>query len=75
MKIEILGFGCEKCKKLEENVKKALKELGKTAEIDKVTDYKKISEKVMFTPALVINGKVASEGKILSVEEIKKFLK
>jgi small redox-active disulfide protein 2 len=75
MKIEILGPGCQNCKRLEEQVKKALEESGKKAKIEKITDYRKITEKVMFTPGLVIDGKVVSEGRIPSVEEIKKWLK
>ncbi len=76
MKIEILGSGCPKCKELEENVKEALEETGKKIEIVKVTEIDKIIEYgVMSTPALVINGKVKSYGKIISVEEIKEILK
>jgi small redox-active disulfide protein 2 len=75
MKIEILGPGCQNCKRLEEQVKKALEESGKKAKIEKIMDYRKITEKVMFTPGLVIDGKVVSEGRIPSVEEIKKWLK
>jgi len=75
MKIEILGTGCPKCAQLEANVKKALEETGKKAEIEKVTDVNKIIEfGVMATPALAINGEVKSSGKISDVEEIKKLL-
>ena len=76
MKIEILGTGCPKCKQLEANTKKALTETGKKAEIVKVTEIDKIVEYgVMSTPAIVIDGKVKSSGKIADVEEIKKWLK
>lgn len=75
MKIEILGTGCPKCKKLEENARKAVEELKKDAEIVKVTDINKIVEYgVMSTPALVIDGKVKSYGKVADVEEIKDML-
>ena len=75
-KIEILGSGCPKCKQLEENAKKALKKTGKKAEIVKVTEVDKIIEYgVMSTPAIVIDGKVKSYGKVADVEEIKKWLK
>jgi len=75
MKIQILGTGCPKCKQLEANVKKALEETGKKAEIEKVTDVNKIIEAgVMATPALAIDGEVKSSGKIADVEEIKKLL-
>ena len=75
MKIQILGTGCPKCKQLEANVKKALEETGKKAEIEKVTDVNKIIEAgVMATPALAIDGEVKSAGKIADVQEIKKLL-
>jgi len=76
MKIEILGTGCPKCKKLEENTRKALEETGKKAEVIKITDINEIIEKgVMTTPAIMIDGKVKASGRIPDVEEIKKWLK
>lgn len=66
MKIKILGTGCPKCKKLEENVRKALGEESLNAEIEKVTEINKIMDYgVMMTPALVIDEKVVSVGKTL----------
>jgi len=75
MKIEILGAGCAKCKSLEASVKQAVKELGIQAEIVKVEDIMEIvNYGVMSTPALVVNGKVMSVGKVLDKEAIKKML-
>ena len=75
MRIEILGTGCPKCKKLEENAWKAVQESGKKAEIVKVTDIGKIvGYGVMSTPALVVDGKVKSSGRIPEAGEIKKWL-
>jgi len=75
MRIEILGMGCPKCLKLEENAKKAVAADGITAEIVKVKDLDKIlSYGVAMTPALVINGEVKCAGKIASVEEITKWV-
>ena len=75
MKIEILGMGCPKCKKLYENAQVAAKELGLDAEISKVEDMAKITEyAVMITPALVINGEVKSAGRIPTPDEIKKWI-
>jgi small redox-active disulfide protein 2 len=75
MKIEILGPGCPKCHNTEENVKKALSELNKTAEVVKVTDINAIIEKgIMQTPALMLDGRIVIQGKIPSVEQIKKFI-
>jgi len=76
MKIEVLGSGCPKCKLLEQNTRKAVKELKLNAEIVKVTDINKMVEYgIMSSPALVVDGKVKSSGLILSAEEIKKMLR
>ena len=75
MKVEILGPGCPKCRKLFENAETALKELNLQAELCKVEEIQKIiNAGVMMTPALVIDGEVKSAGKALSVDEIKKHL-
>lgn len=75
MNIKILGTGCANCKKLESNVKAAVKELGIEATVEKVENIKDIiGYGVMKTPALVIDGQVKVAGKILGVEEIKKYL-
>ena len=74
MKIEILGAGCFKCKQLYLNVEEAVKEAGIRADISKVTDIDKIvGYGVMMTPALAIDGKVVSSGKLPGKEEIKKM--
>jgi small redox-active disulfide protein 2 len=76
MKIEILGTGCSKCKALEEATKQAVAQSGQFAQIEKVEDIMKIMEyNVMSTPGLVIDGKVVSTGKLLSVAEIVELIK
>lgn len=75
MQIKVLGTGCANCKKLESNVKAAVKELGIEATVEKVENINDIiAFGVMKTPALVIDGQVKVAGKILGVEEIKKYL-
>ena len=75
MKIQVLGTGCPKCKKLAANAEEAAKELGLAVEIEKVTDIDKIIDfGVMSTPSLAIDGKVVVVGKVPSVEDIKKLL-
>ncbi|MBN2145396.1 MAG: TM0996/MTH895 family glutaredoxin-like protein [Candidatus Aureabacteria bacterium] len=75
MKIEILGMGCPKCKQLTSNAETAVKELNIQAEVLKVADMDKITQYgVMMTPALVLDGKVVSSGKLLSTEEIKNLI-
>ncbi|MDY0233125.1 MAG: thioredoxin family protein [Sulfurimonas sp.] len=75
MKIEILGTGCAKCKTLEKVVKEAVAKSGKFAQVEKVDDIMKIMEyQVISTPGLVIDGKVVSTGKVLSVDEVLAFI-
>lgn len=75
MEIKILGGGCPNCKVLEKNAIDAVNELKLDAKITKVTDIAKIMEYgVMSTPALVVDEKVVSYGKILSSDEIKGLL-
>ncbi len=75
MLIKILGSGCKKCVTLKENTEIALKDTGMEAEIIKVMDFKDImAYGVMTTPALVINEKVVSFGKVLKPKEIIKIL-
>ena len=73
--IQILGTGCPKCKMLTANAEAAVKELGIEATIEKVEKIQEIMKfAVMTTPALVVDGQVKSAGKVLSTEDIKKFL-
>jgi small redox-active disulfide protein 2 len=75
VKIQILGTGCPKCKKLAEAAGAAAKELQLDCELVKVTDINDIMAMgVMMTPALAVDGVVKSVGKVLSVEEIKGML-
>jgi small redox-active disulfide protein 2 len=75
MIIKVLGTGCTKCHQLEENARKAVAELGIDAEVEKVQNIKDIMKYgVMKTPALVVDEKVKSFGRVLTAEEIKKFL-
>ena len=75
MKIAVLGVGCSKCEKLYENAREALEMTGINGEVVKVQDISKISSyKVFMTPALVINDKVKSVGKIIKPEQIKKWI-
>ena len=74
-KIQILGTGCPKCKKLAENAAAAIEETGAECEVEKVTQIQDIMKfGVMMTPALAIDGELKSSGKVLSTEEIKKML-
>ncbi|MPM31715.1 hypothetical protein SDC9_78272 [bioreactor metagenome] len=73
--VKILGSGCAKCNQLEAATKAALEQLGMDAKIDHVTDFSQIAAYgVMTTPALVIDGKVVSYGKVLKTEEVLKIL-
>ena len=73
--IKILGSGCSKCLALEKSAREALAELNVEENIDYITDFSQIaSYGVMSTPALVINGKVVSYGKVLNKDEVKELL-
>lgn len=74
--VKVLGSGCVKCNQLEAAVKAALEQLGMNTTIDHVTDFSQIAAYgVMTTPALVIDGKVVSYGKVLKTEEVVKILR
>ena len=74
-KIQILGAGCPKCKKLAENAETAAKELGIEYELQKVTDINEIMKfGVMMTPALAIDGQVKATGKVPDISAISEYL-
>ena len=74
--IKILGSGCAKCNALEAAAEKALKQLGREVKIDHVRDFAQIAAYgVMTTPALVLNGRVLTSGRVLSAEEIAELIK
>lgn len=73
--IKVLGSGCASCHTFYENVKAAVKEMGITVDTEYVTDLQTVMEYgVMSMPALVVNNKVVSMGKILKAGEIQKLL-
>jgi small redox-active disulfide protein 2 len=75
-KIEILGTGCAKCKRLLANAEQAVKDAKITADVIKVEDLDEIVNRgVMLTPALFINGELVAEGRVPCVEEIVTMLK
>ena len=76
MKIQVLGTGCAKCKQLTANAEKAVAQLGVDATVEKVQDLREIMKLgVMTTPALVVDGKVKSAGKVLSPQDVKLLLR
>ena len=76
MIIKILGTGCPKCKKLEEQARLAVEGAGVDAEIVKVSDIDAIMEMgVMMTPALAIDDDVKISGRLASKDEIVKLIK
>ena len=75
MEIKVLGPGCPNCSMMEELVKKAVKELGIEAKIEKVTDMIEIMKYTMSTPGLVVNGKLKHSGKPLpGIEKVKEMI-
>ncbi len=75
MEIIVLGTGCPKCKTLEEATRKAVEELGVSANVTKEEDIVKIMNYgVMRTPALVVNGKVVVSGRVPNIGELKEVI-
>jgi small redox-active disulfide protein 2 len=75
MKIEILGPGCMRCFATEQNVREALEQLGLTAEVIHVSDRDEFHKRgIKFTPAVVVNGRTKSSGRIPQVLEIRHWL-
>ncbi len=76
MKIEVLGTGCAKCKRLYANLQEAVKDLGVEADVIKVDSIDEIVERgVMSTPALFINGTLKLAGRVPTVDELKKIMR
>ena len=73
--ITVYGSGCKGCQTLHQNVIDALAELNRATDVEYVTDLQKIMEAgVMSMPALAVNGKIVSSGKVLNVADVKKLL-
>ena len=76
MKLEILGTGCPKCKRLYERVQKAVNESGITAEVVKVDKMEDIiAYGVMKTPALAVDGEIVVVGRVPSLKELQSIIK
>jgi small redox-active disulfide protein 2 len=75
-KIEVVGTGCAKCKRLLANAEQAVRDLKITADVIKIDEIDEIVNRgIMLTPALFINGKVRAEGRVPDVNEIKTMLR
>lgn len=74
--IKVLGAGCKSCHELYENAKEAVKEMGLPVEVEYITDMQKVMEYgVMSMPAVVVNEKVVSMGKVLKAADVEKLLR
>ena len=75
MNIKVLGGGCRNCENLLAAVKEAVVEKGIEVEIEYITDMAKIMEHgIMSTPALMVDNKVVSMGRVLKAKEVMKLL-
>ena len=73
--IKVYGSGCKGCQTLHQNVIDALAEMNIAADVQYITDMQKIMEAgIMGMPALAVNDKIVSSGKVLSVADVKKYL-
>jgi small redox-active disulfide protein 2 len=74
LKIQVAGPGCKKCHDTERNVREACAQLNLNADISHVSDLKEIAKLgVLFTPAIIVNGKMIVSGKLPSVEELRNY--
>lgn len=73
--IKVLGAGCKSCHEQYENAKAAVKAMGLTVEVEYITDMEKVmGYGVMSMPAIVVNEKVVSMGKVLKAADVEKLL-
>ncbi|MCH3950664.1 MAG: thioredoxin family protein [Acidaminococcus sp.] len=76
MNIKVMGGGCSRCEALLSAAKEAVKNLGIDAEVEYITDFAQIAKYgIMSTPALVVDGKVVSSGRVLKAKQIEAYLK
>ena len=72
--VKVLGAGCKSCHEQYENAKEAVKNMGLGIEVEYITDMQKVMEYgVMSMPAVVVNEKVVSMGKVLKASEVEKL--
>ena len=75
MTVKVLGGGCKACHKQYENARKAVEKLGLEVEVEYITDMPKVMEYgVMSMPAIVIDEKIVSQGKVLKSKDVEKLL-
>jgi small redox-active disulfide protein 2 len=75
MKIQVAGPGCPRCHETEKNVREACSQLNLAADISHVFDLKELARLgVLFTPAVIVDGKIVVSGKLPTVEELKNYL-
>lgn len=74
--IKVLGAGCKACHEQYENVKAAVSEMNLEAGVEYITDMEKVmTYGVMSMPAIVVNEKVVSMGKVLKKGQVVDLLK
>ena len=74
--IKVLGAGCKSCHEQYENAKAAVKTMGLDIEVEYITDMEKVmGYGVMSMPAIVVNEKVVSMGKVLKAADVEKLLR
>ena len=74
--IKVLGAGCKSCREQYENARKAVEEMGLSVEVEYITDMEKVmAYGVMSMPAIVVNEKVVSMGKVLKAADVEKLLR
>lgn len=74
--VKVLGAGCKSCHEQYENAKAAVQAMGLNIEVEYITDMEKVMEYgVMRMPAIVVNDKVVSMGKVLKAVDVETLLR
>ena len=74
--VKVLGSGCRSCHEQYENAKKAAADLGLDVEVEYITDMEKVmSYGVMSMPALLINDRIVSVGKVLKPKAVERLIR
>ncbi|RRR76272.1 MAG: thioredoxin family protein [Candidatus Viridilinea halotolerans] len=75
MNVKVLGSGCSNCKRLEERVRKVMRERGLEGEVEKVTDYAEMMRwNILKTPGLVVDDVLVASGRIPNDDELAGWL-
>ncbi|MGQ9780298.1 MAG: thioredoxin family protein [Bacillota bacterium] len=75
MRFEVYGPGCHRCHSTEQVIKQVLAEMNIRAEVVKISDIGvMVDKRILKTPAVYLDGRKVSEGKVPNKEDVKAWL-